>query len=375
MRRNSHEVEGESAPLAATSQSVSAASLKARSPRFDRVCDLIQERLRRFLSKRALIALLFTALFLCASMALFAALFSKSSTLIALSLIFAFVVSFSYFIMRIYHQARSPEQLGGLRDEFIASARQMIEEQERRAQQHQQLAQMLTDLDQRLKGLETRLWKRKAEQLFSPLRPALAPLFYFLSALLAWRATHRFRQLLLLAAIDEQIKQVQCQPTDLRAHAALAQGYARLASIFNDPRKKIGADFFSQPWEAIPLTVRFERFEEKFLLSATRAIEQFKIISHFAPDDHWVHLQLAYCYRDLSRREDEIAEYEKILQLVPEDDGSRFRLGVLYFQEGRNADGLRIYELLLQRSYPKAHQLLPFYEAYRTAQQLDPFED
>ena len=61
--------------------------------------------------------------------------------------------------------------------------------------------------------------------------------------------------------------------------------------------------------------------------------------------------------------QEEIAAYEKILRLCPEDLDSSYRLGVLYFQEGYNAKALEIYQQLKRMSYPKAGDLLKFYKS------------
>ncbi len=104
-------------------------------------------------------------------------------------------------------------------------------------------------------------------------------------------------------------------------------------------------------------------FKQKFRLTAEKAIEEFKILSDYAPHDPWVHAQLAYSYRDLQMPKEEIKEYEAILQLCPDDKETLFKLGKLYFEQGQNAKGLKIYETLKFSHYKKAESLIHFYGA------------
>ena len=102
-------------------------------------------------------------------------------------------------------------------------------------------------------------------------------------------------------------------------------------------------------------------FKQKFRSIAERAIEEFKILSDYAPEDPWVHAQLAYSYRDLQMPKEEIREYETILQLCPEDKETLFKLGKLYFEQGQNAKGLQVYETLKRSNYKNAENLIHFY--------------
>lgn len=342
--------------------------------RFECVCDLIAQNTRRHLKTSATGHFLFLLALASSLLFTLVSLVSQSPFWIALSLTCMFTVSFFFFITRIYQQARLPEVLGSLRDEFIASCRQMLQYRDGDVQHHRHLAEMLTLLEKRLRGLDRQIWTFPKERLFSN---QVAPIFAQAGALLVWPLLHGLRQLLLLSAIDEYIKQIQCDPVNLSSHADLALGYVRLCSLYNDPRKKVGADFFIDKEEAdepLPFNQNFAKYKKRFTLCANRAIEEFKIIAQLAPQDPWVHRKLALCYCDLEMHTEEIKEHEKVLQLCPDDDATCFRLGVLYFQQGRNADGLRIYHHLLENQYPKVHQLLSFYEAYRTARSLDPFE-
>ena len=96
-------------------------------------------------------------------------------------------------------------------------------------------------------------------------------------------------------------------------------------------------------------------------MAAERAIEEFKILNDYAPEDPWIHAQLAYSYHDLQMPQEEIREYETVLRLKPDDMDTLFRLGVLYFQQGMNAKGLQAYEELKRFHYKKAEALIGYY--------------
>ena len=101
--------------------------------------------------------------------------------------------------------------------------------------------------------------------------------------------------------------------------------------------------------------------EHKFRETAQRAIEEFNILKDYAPNDPWVHEQLALSYRDLNMPEKELQEYEIVVALRPEDQEVLFKIGQLYFQLGQNAKGLQSYEKLRQLNYLRAEQLIRLY--------------
>ena len=175
------------------------------------------------------------------------------------------------------------------------------------------------------------------------------------------------KELLLQRSVEEHTRLVRLEPTNLEVHVGLANAYVMLSGLYVDPRIIEGLD--EDRW--IPPNKFTETFNQKFRNSAERAIEEFKIISDYAPHDPWVHAQLAFSYHDLKMPEEEIREYEIILELCPEDKDALFKLGKLYFEQGRNAKGLQIYETLKKFNYIKAESLIQFYGVYaNTANQF-----
>jgi tetratricopeptide (TPR) repeat protein len=271
--------------------------------------------------------------------------------MLAITLATFFLTAFSYFVLRLYYQAKKPEQLLIVRDNFILLAKQVIGYQEGIPEHYHALANGLSHLASQLQDREY-TYHRPPLWLGS-LNPSLEKM----SCWTHWEEVHAMQELLLLAAIDEHLKLVRCEPTDLEVHAGLANSYVMLSSLYIDPRGLAGYD--EDHW--IPPGRCSEEMQETFRVVAERACQEFHIMSAFAPNDPWVHAQLAYSYRDLGMVEEEIHEFETIRLLCPDDRDSLFKLGVCYFKAGRNADGLRVYEALRYDAPKQAADLIRFY--------------
>jgi predicted Zn-dependent protease len=165
------------------------------------------------------------------------------------------------------------------------------------------------------------------------------------------------KELLLLMIIKEKIEVVKLQPTDLEAHAHLADAYLALSRLYMDPRK------LYQNEEHLFVSYEYSLPEmiEKFQKAALRAIEEYKILDAYVPNDPWVHAQLAGIYRDLDRPHDEMQEYEAILKVTSSDSNVLFRLGTLYFEHGYSGKALRLYEIMQEGNDPNAAELIAYY--------------
>jgi tetratricopeptide (TPR) repeat protein len=168
------------------------------------------------------------------------------------------------------------------------------------------------------------------------------------------------KEMLLFTSIHEHIQLIKMEPSNAEAHASLATTYRQLSRLYIDPRK-IRPELEEQ-W--IPPAYFSEEMYAKFKSGAERAIEEFKILQDYLPNDPWIHAQLASLYHDLEMPAQEIQEYETLLKLAPQDKEVLFRLGILYFEQGHNARALRIYELLKKTKDSKAEELIAFYDAY-----------
>jgi tetratricopeptide (TPR) repeat protein len=280
--------------------------------------------------------------------------FLAESSILAFSLALIFLTFFSYFILRLYFQTKKPEQLKELKERYIKTCKAFLHYQENVPEHHIALANACCKLAESLNGKEYSFYRPpEILDIFS------ASLEKF-SCWWHWQDVHRMKEVLLATSIDEQIKLVRCEPTNLEFHASLANAYVMLSGLYVDPRRIDGFD--EERW--IPSERLSEQLEEKFRKTAERAIEEFKILNDYAPNDPWVHAQLAYSYHDLQMPDEEIKEYETIFELNPDDKENLYKLGLLYFQQGHNAKGLRIYEKLKSSHYKKAGNLINYYGAY-----------
>lgn len=277
--------------------------------------------------------------------------FLSQSSIAAFALSIIFLTLFSYLIYRAYFESALPERFESLKNQFIHNFKTVMGFQEGVAEHHAALALSCSRLSDQLAGKE-----RIFYQLPKPLA-RFTPLIEKFSYLCHWKDILRMRELLLLAAAAEHIKLVKNEPTNLELHAMLANSYVLLSKLYSDQMKLLENE--GHLWNLH--TKHIAILDDKFRRTSQKAVEELKILNEFAPNDPWVHLQLAYSYRDLRMPINEIQEYETILKINPEDLEIAYKLGVLYFQEGMNAKGLRIYELLKQKHYKKADTLLKNY--------------
>lgn len=291
---------------------------------------------RKIISAGSLFRLVFGALFLAEALIL-PLLFSSYG---ALSLLFVmglsclFLTLFTYLVLHFYFQAKKPDDLRALHDQFLSSCRQVVSLPEGEVHHHLTVAEALSKLAGHLDGFEESVQSsfgiaRLTKPLFSLMRQCKEDLF-------------SFKRLLLDSAIEEHLKQIRVTPTDLEVHASLANSYIALSRLHKD----VGS-------------------EEKFRTLAELAMEEFKILRHYAPHDPWVHEQLSAGYHDLGRVQEEIEEVEILSKLRPQDKEILYRLGTLYFQQGMNAKGLQVYEELKLSHYKKAESLIDQYGRIR----------
>lgn len=276
------------------------------------------------------------------------------SSFLAISLATLFLTCFSYFVLRLYFQAKKPEQLVALRDRYIDACKELLNYQEGIVEHHLALSNAACKL--------AAYFNEKEYSFYNPPRQLefIGPPMQKLSCWWHWEDVLLIKELLLTFAIEEHIKLVKCEPTNLEAHAALANAYVMLSSLYVDPRTSEALD--NDHW--IPPGRYTEEMYHQYRVIAERAIEEFKILNDYAPNDPWVHAQLAYSYHDLQMPEEEIQEYESMLRLRPDDRETLFKLGMRYFQQGHNAKGLQVYEELKKSHYKKAEDLIRFYGSY-----------
>jgi hypothetical protein len=289
----------------------------------------------------------------------FFALLSQSAVL-AFTLAIFFMTLFSYCVLKLYLQAKKPDQLMAICEEYLDKCKEIIRYQEGIPEHHIALGHAAHKFAAALHEKEYSYYP----SLF--FLKSLAPTLERFSCFCHWKDLHRMKELLFTTSVEEHLKAVKCEPTNLEVHASLANAYVTLSGLYADPRKY--HDYDEERY--VPVERYSQAMQAKFRATAARAIEEFKILNAYAPDDPWVHVQLAYSYHDMQMPEEEIREYEIVLRLRPHDTDTLFKLGMLYFQQGMNAKGLQVYELLKRTHYKKAESLIKFYGSYEE-QSLD----
>jgi len=275
--------------------------------------------------------------------------FLVKSSLFAFSLAFLFLTLFSYLVLRLYFQAKKREQFLEIQNRFLSRCKELVDYHEEIPEHHLALANACTTCAARLAGKESAYYCPPKRLDF--LKPSLETF----SRWRHWLDIHQMRELLLMTSVKEHIQLVKFEPTNLEVHAALANAYVMLSALYAD-----ADDQDDLPGGKSSDTIQ-QMMTRKFRLWAERAIEEFNILNDYAPDDPWVHAQLAYSYHDLGMPKEEMREYEIIRRLCPHDKEAVFKLGVLYFQQGENAKGLQIYEELKRSHFKKAEQLIDHY--------------
>ena len=306
-----------------------------------------EKRLSSLLRRHFAFHLIFF-LFLLGQVAAFIHLLSSSgnSSLLACLLASLVLSTFTYFILHFYLQTRKNDKLHLICSDFV---------QEHQASSYKEEANLF--LANAVYRFAASLEEKEYTVLSSPLplaslRRAMKKANFFLM----WKDIITLRELLLLVSVRQHVDLIKERPTDLETHASLANTYVAIARLYLAPTSP------DLTW-----THRFydkEPLKERFTKATEKALQEFEIIDNYAPDDPWVHAQLALCYHDLHMYAEEIKAYETILTLCPDDKEVMYRLGVLYFRQGVNAKGLRIYEELLRLGYSRVEQLLSYYDSH-----------
>lgn len=292
---------------------------------------------------------------LSAGLIVFGLLFSRFLQSIAMALWLAgiFLTVFTYMVLLFYLQGRRPERLMQLRDEFISSVQRTIPYDPETLEYHSCITEAIVHLISQLRipNAENRL------VLASQTLTYLVDKFYIWTR---WKDLLKFKEMLLLASIQEHIRLIKREPSDLEAHCLLANNYISLATLYQDPKKL--AQNPNLTWT--PPEYESELMRKKFEMALERALEEYTIIDAYAPNDPWVHAQRATLFKELGRPDFEQSEYEQILKLDPRNGEILYRLGRLYFRKGENARALKIYDELRTIDGEKGQELIALYNSY-----------
>lgn len=260
--------------------------------------------------------------------------FYQSSYFLPMTIAGIFLTLFSYFVLFYYFQIRKSQQFIAIKNSFLHIYMNICNLHPDQIGYHLAVSEGVEKLATCLGQTHYIIKKSDSAQTRQKL------MHKYLSFLLK-RDILSMQKVLLFESVKEHITLIKKEPTDLEAHASLVLTYLALAKIH----------------KSIEKNTTFTSFVES-------AIEELKILLLYSPKDPWVHAQLATCYHHLDKKEEEIAQYEHILALRPNDQEVMYRLGILYFQQGQNAKGFKIYEQLKNLGYTKYESLFQYYDAY-----------
>ncbi len=255
---------------------------------------------------------------------------------------FFLLTLFSYLVILFFFQTKRPMQLLNMKEKLSLHLK----------------AQGLSPLEiadaiqkEAFSLIEEELSFYSASSSFTSINPVLSKL----KIRLHWQNFHLMKELLFLLAIDELTNIIKKTPLDPTTHIKLTETYKNLSLIYLTPA-------FS--W--IPVEFSSEAMESKFQFFSERAIEEITVLQDYGIENSWIHSTLAEIYHLQKRPENEIKEYETLLEIMPENEKILFQLGMLYFQEGLNSKGLKVYEKLLTLDPSQADQIINYYGSYTT---------
>jgi len=275
--------------------------------------------------------------------------FFMRASILALNLALIFSTAFGYLLFRLHTTHQKPEKIEELIETFIGQCLDLFGIDPSRPENRVRLAENFAKAAIQFEGKERRYYR--PPRLFSFLGPSLKRLSLYWH----WYDIHKVKEGLLFAQIKEMTDLIKEEPTNLFFHTQTANAYVMLAGLYHNPRRVAEGESF------LPSAEMGRLLEEKFASASNRAVEEFKILSEFAPNDPWVHEQLALSYHDLELIEKEIEQYQILLKLKPRDRDVLFHLGTLYFSRGENAKGLAIYKSLKSIDRLKAQELISYY--------------
>jgi tetratricopeptide (TPR) repeat protein len=269
--------------------------------------------------------------------------FSPKTILLPTSIAITIVTIFSYFVLRFYFQAKKPQEFLTIQEELTQNFQDSPKE-------------LFLEIDQFLQRLQHQ--KKCYDQVPLLLQP-LEPLIKKFNAWCHFTDVLFMQELLYSYKIQTQLKLIKKEPLDINLHRALAQTYISLYKIFHIPfHEKDRHPFLVQKLSS-------GEIKEKFLKSTACAIEELKIVLHYAQSDEEALMTLAHIYHDLNQKDEEKKTYKTLLEIGTSNEREvRLQLGILYFELGEVSQGLLIYDYLQKISDPKALELISFYDEF-----------
>ncbi len=255
-------------------------------------------------------------------------------SLVALSISLVLLTIFAYLICIFHFQTKKPTQFMDLRTHFIYRCKEKLPKNLVSSEYHLSMANAAYKMASNIsKNFQNYMLPVHRNDSMNKLISSITNLYHRKDII-------KMKEGLFLFSIREHINLIKQVPTNLEAHASLANAYIALSKVY---KGEAGA-------------------EKSYISTVNKAIQEYKILDHLAPNDPWVHAQLASCNHDIKNYNEEINQYEKVLKLCPEDKQVIFRLGILCFQQGKTARGLELYEMLKKGNFSRAEELIEFYD-------------
>lgn len=274
----------------------------------------------------------------------------KESVAFIITLASMVLTIFSYLILNYYFQGKKNEQFSDLKTQFIQSCKKHVTSSLSEEEVHLTIAKHAFQL-------AFSLGQKRIYAL------SLPPFEFFKDVLIKGRFLMHFKdvltmqELLMQLSLDEYMHILKIEPTDLAIHTSLANVYMTLSKIYETPQE-LTSIFSDKLFKKLHLS-------EKIELSTKCAIEELTILDDLAPNDPWTHAQLASCFHQLEKWDDELSEYEILSNLRSKDKEILLRLGILYFKLGKTAKGLLTYESLKKVDAKYADHLISHYQSLK----------
>jgi tetratricopeptide (TPR) repeat protein len=311
-------------------------------------CDTLLRGFRSILQSYALLHLSFTTLLLIeALLTVFCLFFLEGAAFFAILFASFFLTLFSYILITHYFQGKKPEQFLLLKKEFFQECQKHLPYSFEIEETHFTIANSALQCTALISDAKTYILSIPP---FTFLEGALVKVGF----LLHWKDLVYMQEILLERSIQEHVELIKLSPTDLSVHTSLANTYIALAKAYQKPNDTMLAN---SPF----IDNLYKKVKNKSQEATNKAIEELKILDDLAPNDPWIHAQLASCYHLLKMSEEELREYEILLLLRPKDKDILYRLGLLYFEMGKNAKGLNLYAQLKQLDASSANLLISHY--------------
>ncbi len=155
---------------------------------------------------------------------------------VAIHLALIFATIFCYFTLHTYAYTRKAEKIMSLKSDFVQACQQSCQTTEKDTAYHLLIANACCQLAAELHAQEYQIYRCPTWSIF------LSSSFEKLNCWWFWQDVHFMKEILLQASIDAHIQIVRMEPTNLEAHAGLANGYVMLSGLYVDPRTVDGLD-------------------------------------------------------------------------------------------------------------------------------------